>query len=424
MTNLSCYIKIAMFNVFIMYLSRFIEKVISKANKNFKVLYLAGPRQVGKTTLLRHLSEKLKINYVTFDNLRIRKFAKEDPELFLETYPAPLLIDEVQYVPELFSYIKIKVDNDDKNGRYWLTGSQQFAVLKNIKESLAGRVAILNLLGFSMAEEVGGNYSSNIFELDKLGLRNSNLNCSVKEIFGVIYRGFFPALVLNKKQDLGVFYNSYIQTYLDRDLRDFFGVKKVSEFQTFLQLCAARTGQLLNISELARDAGVSVPAAKEWIRILQGTLHIYLLNPYYKNISKRLIKAPKLYFLDTGLAAFLTKWQSAETLFNGAMAAPIFETFVVAEIIKSYFFRGRQPPLYYYRDKEGREIDLLIEKEGVLTPIEIKKAINITNDDVKHIKYFQKNIKESSSKGAVICLEKAARPFDRSIDIVPVGLIN
>lgn len=406
-----------------MYLSRFIENIILEANKNYKVLYLGGPRQVGKTTLLRHLSKRLKINYVTFDDLRIRKFAKEDPELFLETYPAPLLIDEIQYVPELFSYIKIRVDADHKNGRYWLTGSQQFAVLKNIKESLAGRVAILNLLGFSMAEEFKIIPNKDPFNFADFKNKTGVAKFSAKKIFESIYRGFFPALVLNKKQDFSIFYNSYIQTYLDRDLRDFFGIKKISEFQVFLQLCAARTGQLLNISELARDAGVSVPAAKEWIRILQGTLHIYLLNPYYKNISKRLIKAPKIYFLDTGLAAFLTKWQSAETLFSGAMAGQIFETFVISEIIKSYFFRGKQPPLYYYRDKEGREIDLLIEQEGTLTPVEIKKAINITDEDVKHIRYFQKNIK-NSSKGAVICLDKSLRPFDRNIQIVPTGFIN
>ena len=247
---------------------------------------------------------------------------------------------------------------------------------------------------------------------------------SVQQLFKIIHRGSFPALAKNQNQDLEFFYNSYLQTYLDRDLRDIFGVQKISEFNVFLQLCAARTGQILNLSELARDAGVSVHAAKEWIQILEGTSQIYLLRPYYKNISKRLIKAPKLYFLDTGLAAFLTKWQSPETLFNGAMAGPIFETFVISEIIKSYLFRGKQPPVYYYRDREGREIDLLIEKEGVLTPIEIKKAINITDDDVRHIRYFQKTIKNSSNIGAVICLDKSLKPFDRNIKIVPVGFIQ
>lgn len=407
-----------------MYIHRYLEDVVKSVSKSFKVLYLGGPRQVGKTTLLRHMSEKLKMNYVTFDDLTLRAFANDDPELFLETYKSPLLIDEVQYAPKLFSYIKIKVDSSDQTGRYWLTGSQQFSVMKNIQESLAGRVGILNLLGFSCAEENLIKKQGIPFDLENFNKIGFAEKFSVQQLFKTIHRGSFPALVNNPKQDLEFFYNSYLQTYLDRDLRDIFGVQKLSEFRVFLQLCAARTGQLLNFSELARDAGVSVHAAKEWIQILEGTSQIYLLRPYYKNISKRLIKAPKLYFLDTGLAAFLTKWQSAETLFNGAMAGPIFETFVVSEIIKSYFYRGKQPPLYYYRDKEGREIDLLIEEEDKLVPIEIKRAMNITDDDVRHIKYFQKNIRESSGKGAVICLDKALRPFDRNIQIVPVGCIS
>lgn len=407
-----------------MYVPRYLEDVIRSVNKNFKVLYLGGSRQVGKTTLLKHLAEKSKMNYVTFDDLRLRKIVNDDPELFLETYKTPLLIDEVQYAPKLFSYIKIKVDSSDQAGRYWLTGSQQFSVLKNVQESLAGRVGILNLLGFSMAEENLIKKQKESFGLANFGNRKfSKENFSVRQLFSTIHRGSFPALVNNKNQNLEFFYNSYLQTYLDRDLRDIFGVQKLSEFHVFLQLCAARTGQILNISELARDAGVSVHAAKEWIQILEGTSQIYLLRPYYKNISKRLIKAPKLYFLDTGLAAFLTKWQSPETLFNGAMAGPIFETFVISEVIKSYFFRGKQPPIYYYRDKEGREIDLLIEKEDKLIPIEIKKAINIRDDDVKHIRYFQKNV-ENSSNGAVICLDQEMRLFDRNIKIVPAGIIN
>lgn len=407
-----------------MYIPRYLEDVIKSVNKNFKVLYLGGPRQVGKTTLLKHLAEKSKMNYVTFDDLRLRKIANDDPELFLETYKAPLLIDEVQYAPKLFSYIKIKVDSSDQAGRYWLTGSQQFSVLRNVQESLAGRVGILNLLGFSMAEENLIKKQKEPFGLVDFGNRKfSKEDFSVQQLFSTIHRGSFPALVNNKNQNLEFFYNSYLQTYLDRDLRDIFGVQKLSEFHVFLQLCAARTGQILNISELARDAGVSVHAAKEWIQILEGTAQIYLLRPYYKNISKRLIKAPKLYFLDTGLAAFLTKWQSPETLFNGAMAGPIFETFVISEIVKSYLFRGKQPPIYYFRDKEGREIDLLIEKEDKLIPIEIKKAISIRDDDVKHIRYFQKNV-ENSFNGAVICLDHGIGLFDRNIKIVPAGIIN
>lgn len=407
-----------------MYVSRYLEDVIISVNKNFKVLYLGGPRQVGKTTLLKHLAEKFKMNYVTFDDLSLRKLANDDPELFLETYPAPLLIDEVQYVPQLFSYIKMKVDLGDQAGRYWLSGSQQFSVLKNIQESLAGRVAILSLLGFSMGEENLMKKVKEPFGSEGFGKRGKVAKkISIKELFKIIHRGSFPSLVKNKNQDLEFFYNSYLQTYLDRDLRDIFGVQKLSEFHVFLQLCAARTGQILNLSELARDAGVSFHAAKEWIQILEGTSQIYLLRPYYKNISKRLIKSPKLYFLDTGLAAFLTKWKTPETLLNGAMAGHFFETFVVAEMIKSYLFRGKQPPIYYYRDKEGREVDLLIESNGELIPIEIKKTIGIRDEDVRHIKYLQQSV-DGVVDGAVICLSKEFRPFDRSVEIVPVEAIQ
>lgn len=230
-------------------------------NRTFKVIYLSGPRQVGKTTLLLHLAEKIKVNYVSLDDLQKRRLAQEDPELFLQRYPAPLLIDEVQYAPNLFPYIKIKVDNSEKNGQYWLTGSQQFAVMKNVKESLAGRICIVNLLGFSLAEELEFPKSKKAFCPGRKLISKKAL--AINEIFKIIHRGSFPVLVHKNAPPLEFFYNSYLQTYIDRDLRDIFHVSQINTFHKFLQICAARTGQILNYSDLARDTGISVHAAKE-----------------------------------------------------------------------------------------------------------------------------------------------------------------
>lgn len=404
-----------------MYTRRFLEETILHINKTFKVLYLGGPRQVGKTTLLLHLAERRKMRYVSLDDLTLRRLANTDPDLFLQKYPTPLLIDEVQYAPELFPSLKVNVDQQRKNGQYWLTGSQQFSVLKNVKESLAGRVGIVNLLGFSLAESRHEPRLTKSFTPDRAGTATKSIRAP--ELFQRILLGSFPALEQHPAPSLNTFYNSYIQTYLDRDLRDIFHVGKISTFHTFLRLCAARTGQLLNLSDLARDAGVSVTTAKEWISILEQSFQIYLLQPYSNNVSKRLIKSPKLYFLDTGLAAFLTKWNTHETLMNGAMAGAFFETYVVIEILKSFLFRGEEPSLYYIRDKEGHEIDLLLEQGGVLHPLEIKLSSRITTSDLHGIKYWQKKI-PTVRHGGVIALTQHHLPLDRENAMIPVSLIS
>ncbi|MFA4857901.1 MAG: ATP-binding protein [Candidatus Margulisiibacteriota bacterium] len=404
-----------------MYKKRFLEEQILKLSRSFKVIYLSGPRQVGKTTLLLHLAKGKDINYVSLDDLSIRQLAQNDPELFLQKHPAPLLIDEVQYAPQLFPYIKINVDRSNKKGQYWLTGSQQFAIMKNVKESLAGRVGIVNLLGFSLAEERELPLLSHPFLPGKTLIKVLPLNAT--KLFKRILRGAFPALSQKDAPPLTAFYNSYLQTYIDRDLRDIFSVSKITDFHRFLSLCAARTGQILNYSELAKDAGISVHAAREWINILEASFQIILLQPYYKNLSKRSIKAPKIYFLDTGLAAYLTKWKTAETLFSSTMAGQFLETFVVAEIIKSYWLRGEEAPLYYCRDKEGHEIDLLIEAEGKIYPVEIKLASRIQNNDIKNINYLRKKIKGIAT-GAIISLNPNHQPFDRQNEMVPASLIS
>ncbi|MBI4994287.1 ATP-binding protein [Candidatus Peregrinibacteria bacterium] len=404
-----------------MYIPRYLEDVILGIHKTFKVLYLGGPRQVGKTTLLLKIAEKTGMNYVSLDDLSVRALAKGDPDLFLQKYSAPLLIDEVQYAPELFPYIKIRVDKNAKNGLYWLTGSQQFSIMKNVKESLAGRIGIVNLLGFSLAEEKRLPKTKNAF-LPGNKIKN-HIVTGFNDIFNRIFRGSFPILALKNRPSLETFYNSYLQTYIDRDLRDIFNVSKISVFHTFLQLCAARTGQILNYADLARDANISVNAAQQWIAILENSMQIYILRPYYKNISKRLIKSPKIYFLDTGLAAFLTKWKTPQAISSGSMAGAFFETFAVSEIIKSYLFRGQEPPLYYFRDKEGHEVDLLIERNNKLYPVEIKLAAQINNTHLKNIIYLRNN-GVCTGKGAVVCLAREELPISRLDSIMPVGVIS
>jgi predicted AAA+ superfamily ATPase len=404
-----------------MYKKRYLEDVILGLHRTFKVIYLAGPRQVGKTTLLKHLALKFSLNYVSLDDMDTRQLAQEDPALFLQRHLSPLFIDEVQYAPQLFSFIKINVDRANKTGQYWLTGSQQFSIMKNVKESLAGRVGIVNLLGFSLAENEQLKQNKYPFLAGRPLVKAAALN--IRDLFNQILRGSYPVLSHKNAPPLSAFYNSYLQTYLDRDLRDIFKVAKISDFHKFLSLCAARTGQILNLSDLARDAGISFHAAKEWLGILEASFQIYLLAPYYRNISKRLIKAPKLYFMDTGLAAYLTKWKTAETLSHGAMAGAFFETFVVSEIIKSYWFRGEEAPIYYFRDKEKHEIDLLIEQEGKMYPVEIKLSARIQPSDLDSINYLRKKLKNVSA-GAIITAGQTCLPIDRNNEIIPASLIS
>jgi len=404
------------------YIHRYVEDTILDIHRTFKVLYVGGPRQVGKTTVLKHLAEKTGLSYVTLDDLTAQRLAKEEPELFLERYKAPLFIDEVQYAPNLFSSIKRRVDESDERGRYWLTGSQQWNMMKNIKESLAGRVGLVNLLGLSYAEQSHYPKLKEPFIPFPLQTRTHGSTDEL-ELFATIIRGSYPALYQPNSPDIQTFYNSYVQTYLDRDVRQLSEITKLSNFETFFRLCAARTGQILNMSDLARDAGVSLHAAKEWLEILQINMQIYLLQPYYSNLSKRLIKAPKLYFLDTGLAAFLTNWNQPEAMRHGPMAGAFFETHVVVEIIKSYLFRGIIPPLFYLRDKEGHEIDLLIDSGRSLSPVEIKMTASPSNHDSVAIDYWREKI-PTMTNGAIVCQTKSVVPIDSMTTALPWSAIG
>ncbi len=407
-----------------MYVARTLETCVLKAAEQFPVVLLTGARQVGKTTLLRHLSQGTRA-YVTLDDPLVLNLAKTDPALFMQRFPPPVLIDEIQYATELLPYIKIAADRAGEPGLFWLTGSQQFHLMKGVSESLAGRVAVLHLLGLSRRELLGQGLDATPFlpTPEEIAHRSAQApKLTLKELYRLIWRGALPAIALAEAVARDLFYGSYVQTYLQRDVRDLAQVGDELAFLRFLRAAAARTGQLLNLAELARDADVAPNTAKHWLSILQAAETVYLLEPYHTNVTQRLIKAPKLYFLDTGLAAYLTEWASPETLEAGAMSGAILETWVVAELLKSYWHAGRRPPFYYYRDKDLREIDLLLVQDGVAYPLEIKKTASPGRDDVRHFGALER-LGLPTGPGGLICLAEQALPLTSMAQSIPVWTV-
>ncbi|MBN1766462.1 MAG: ATP-binding protein [Sedimentisphaerales bacterium] len=407
-----------------MYYNRVIRDSWTEASGQFPVLLLTGPRQVGKTTFLQHVCEKGR-RYVTLDDPAVRGLANEEPALFLERFSPPVLIDEVQYAPGLFSYIKMVVDVEKKPGLFWLTGSQQFLMMKGITETLAGRVAIMNLLGFSLREGAKKGLSVSPFLPIRERLKEregSVIDSGLQSLYKKIWTGGFPSLIAGLVKNRDLFFSSYLQTYLQRDVKDLSQVGDDMSFLRFIKACAARTAGMLNLSDLARDADVSVNTAKNWLSILQASFQVYLLPPYYTNITKRLVKRPKLYFLDTGLAAFLTEWSSPETLEAGAMSGAFLETFVLSEILKSWWHRGQAPQLYYYRDKDGREIDFLFVQDQLVYPLEVKKSASLKKEWLHTFKALER-LEIPCSAGGVACLTKEILPLSDTINAIPVGMI-
>ena len=406
-----------------MYRNRIIEKTIINISKQFPVILVTGPRQVGKTTLLQHLSKetKLSFRYVSLDDFSARNLAEKDPELFFQQYTPPIIIDEIQYAPQLLRVIKVLVDRQRKNGMFWLTGSQHFHLMQNVSESLAGRVAIVKLLGFSSAEVKQIEFSKEAFlpRLKKKIALSFNLN----QVFERIVHGSFPRLYQRPIPSIEMFYSSYLQTYIERDLRNIVQVRNISTFEKFLRLLAARVGQLVNYSSLAQDLQVSVPTVKEWVSVLEAGFQIYLLRPYYQNIGKRDIKTSKIYFLDTGLLCYLIGWKNAEVAMNGAMNGNLFENFVITEIIKSYWFRGLEAPIWFWRNKEKQEIDIIIEQNGKLYPIEIKLASRIPDNMYKEIQSFNQHNK-NIEKSAVLSLTETCSYLTKNILSLPLGSIE
>jgi len=407
-----------------MYLERSLSDFIKKAAQQFSVLLVTGPRQVGKTTLLQHAAQDT-LTYVTLDDPFILNLAKEDPALFMQRFPPPVLIDEIQYAPELLPYIKISVDKTRKPNQFWLTGSQPFHLMQGVSESLAGRVAVIQLLGLSHRELIHQPLGADPFvptrdEIDKRFSSSGSMR--LKELFQLIWRGGFPAIALNSEMNRDLFYSSYVQTYLQRDIRDLARVGDEMAFLRFVRAVAARTGQLLNLSDLARDADIATNTAKNWLSILQASGLVYLLEPYHTNVTKRLIKTPKLYFLDTGLCAYLTEWSSPETLEAGAMAGAILETWIIIELLKSYWHNGLRAPFYYYRDKDKKEIDLLILKDGMIYPLEFKKSASPRKEMIRHFRVLEK-LNKPVADGGVICLVQEILPLSERHQAIPIAVL-
>lgn len=405
------------------YITRNLESVVNQVTREYPVVLVTGSRQVGKTTMLQKLMEGTERRYVTLDDLHERSIAKTDPELFLQIHKPPVLIDEVQYAPELFTYIKIHVDKSHEPGAFWLTGSQIFKLMQGVQESLAGRVAVLSLAPLSQAEIYGGIVEPFAIDMEALSARKAGRKeADVKEIFERIYRGSMPAVVSGAINNSQIFYRSYLSTYIDRGVRELSNAIDSLKLLRFITAVAARCSQMLNVAEIARDADMNQTQAKNWLGILETLGIIFYLHPYSNNMLKRLVKTPKLYFYDTGLVCYLTKWSSAETLESGAMNGAVLENYVVAEIMKSYLNCGKEPYLYYYRDKDAREIDVVLEHDGMLNPVEIKKTSNPGTELVKVFELLDK-ASVARSKGAVICMKPELGAVDRENYVVPVWVV-
>ena len=393
------------------------ESIIRSINKTFKVLMVTGPRQVGKTTLLKKLKPD-NMDYVTLDDEVLRKQAKEDPKLFLEEHPAPLLIDEAQYAPELFPYIKINVDNVNDNGRYWITGSQQFHLMKNASESLAGRVGIVNLNSFTYSEIIR-NEKKNTFEPSNL---KQAPKININDIFEYIYKGGMPNLYSTDGILKDIYFQSYIDTYISRDVKQIMDIGNVESFKKFIVSVASRVGEQLNYTSLALDSGVTMPTAKSWLSILTSSGLVYLLEPYMSSELKRLTHQPKIVFMDMGLACYLSGWQSAKELQMSSSAGHYLESFIVSEILKSYNARGIRPNISYYRDKEKNEIDLIFYKNNKLYPFEIKKTASPNKTMIKKFKILEKTKKEIGI-GGVICFYDNLMKLDENNYIIPISSV-
>ena len=406
------------------YIKRTPEQKILEINKDYSCLLLIGPRQVGKTTMLEHLMEGTNRQKVTLDDTENRRLAKTDPALFLELHPAPVLIDEVQYAPELFSYIKINVDKGAARGSYWLTGSQAFQLMELAQESLAGRTAIVHMSALSQSELYGDHWSEPLsLNLQKLNSRKEHLAaCGSAEMFERIWNGGMPGHRSGRFKDRDVFYSSYIQTYINRDVTDMIpGVDKLL-FADFIRAAACRVGQMLNTHDIAGDVGVSDDTAKRWLQVLEKSEVIFYLKPYSDNLLKRTVKTPKMYFFDTGLVAYLTKYSSPEILMNGAINGAILENYTVAEIRKTWLNSAKECLMHYYRDKDTNEIDMVVEADGELHPLEIKKSTNPGTELASAFKVLDKGSVPRGT-GAVLCLREELSAIDRSTFILPIWMI-
>jgi len=394
-----------------MYIKRHIEEVLKNAINEKGALCVTGARQVGKSTVLKNLF----INHkeLTLDESRLLRLALEAPEEFFVQFEPPVFVDEIQYAPSLFPQIKIHIDKTGAKGAFVLSGSQRYEMMSNVTESLAGRINLIDLYGLSMREILGDDCREPFMPTAEFLKKRNPKPLKYNEVWENIWRGFFPEIVENNT-DWSRFYSSYIRTYLDRDVSKLAQVGDLLQFEKFMTVIAARTGQLLNIAEFAKDTGISQQTAEKWLSVLISSNIVYILKPYHNNVLKRQIKTPKIYFLDTGLASYLIGWDNAQVLQNGAMSGAMFETYVIGEIIKSWANSNGVTPnmhFYFYRDKDGNEIDLLIKRNGVLYPIEVKKHINCDKSDISAFKQLEKVADMQRGEGCVVCMADDVFPI-------------
>jgi len=407
-----------------MYYKRHAYEAINNLTKMFGAVLVTGARQVGKTTLLQEVVGN--IGYVTLDDKIQLVSATEQSGTFFKDNPPPVFVDEVQHAPNLFPQIKIILDKEKKKGQFYLSGSQQFEMMKNVSESLAGRIGILNLPGISLRELYNVPFQEPFLPTDEyfISRQKEKIDIPYADVWNIIHRGCFPELCANPEYDWQMFFAAYVRTYIERDVRSLAQVGDEVKFTQFMTITASYTGQLLNLASLARNVGISQPTAERWLSILVASNLVYLLKPYCNNITKRTIKTPKLYFLDTGLAAYLTRWNTPEVLKNGAMAGAFFETFVISDIIKSYSNMGiLDIPIYFYRDRDGNEIDLLIEDGGTFYPIEIKKHADPKRSDIAKFVLLDKIPNIRRGQGGVVCLYDNLTTMQGNDKAIPITLL-
>ena len=405
------------------YIKRDMEAKIRSLAAEYACVLITGPRQVGKTTVLRSMMEENR-TYVTLDDLEERSLAKRDPALFLQMHELPIFIDEVQYAPELFSYIKIAIDNGAAPGSFWLTGSQAFRMMELAQESLAGRVAILHMPSLSQHEVYGtGEATPFAVDLPALKMRKkTNAPVDMASLYERIWNGSMPGLISGKYTDRDIFYSSYLQTYIDRDVTEQIQLTDKLLFRDFIRAAACRTGQMLNVHDIAADIGVSDDTARRWLQVLEKSDIIFFLRPYYNNLLKRTITTPKMYFFDTGLVAYLTRYSTPEILANGAINGAILENYVVAEIRKTYMNCGKEFLMWYYRDKDSNEIDLVIESDGELHPLEVKRSVNPGTELTRAFRILDSG-SVPRGVGAILCMRPELSAIDAKHLIIPIWMI-
>ena len=406
------------------YITRELERKFIKSSGFFKAVLVTGARQVGKTTMLKHLCEGTDRTYVTLDNMMARELAKNDPVLFFQTYKPPVLIDEIQKAPELFEQIKIMCDETDEKGLFWLTGSQQYKMMKKIRDTLAGRIGILNLYSLSQREKNSVVFDTALdFSLQTLQSRQKQVaKNDVEAIFYHIWEGGMPQVIGVDDELREEYFNSYVDTYLMRDVAEEGGITDTVKFEKFLKVCAALVSEQVNYATLAENTDISEPTAKEWIRLLQGLGIVYLLEPYANNELKRLSKTPKLYFCDTGLCAHLSMWLTPQTLQNGAVSGHYYENYVVMELVKNYAYSPAKANITYYRDSNAKEIDVFIEENQTIHPIEIKKSANPDSRETKKFQFLDKTAL-THGNGGIICMCEEPVPIDDMNFFIPSNLI-